>query len=200
MRIVMFSNYLNHHQYPLAEAFNALPGVEYTFVATTHFNDKRAAMGYKDVNSQYDFVLKSYESKEKELQAHGLAKEADIVIVGSAPDFYMAERLDFGKVTFHSSERYFKKGLNVKTFPRYFASAMKHIWPYQNKPLYYLCSSAYTATDVNTFANYRNCCYKWAYFMEVGEFDDNELIEKRKKNSIFDTNCLFQSSCCSGIV
>lgn len=184
MRIVMFSNYLNHHQYPLAEAFNSFQNVEYIFVATTPFNDKRSAMGYKDENSKYDFVIRAYESKEKELQAHGLAREADLAIVGSAPDLYMAERLESGRVTFHSSERYFKKGLGIKTFPRYFSSAMKHIRPYQSKPLYYLCSSAYTAGDVNTFANYRNRCYKWAYFTEVRKFDDNELIERRKKNSL----------------
>ena len=179
MKIVQFSNYINHHQIPLANAFNHIPGVEYIFVATTPFNNQRAAMGYEDANSKYEFVLRAYEGADKERQAHCLAKDADIVIVGSAPDTYMAERLDIGKVTFHTSERYFKKGLSIKTFPRYFASAMKHIRRYQNTPLYYLCASAYTAKDVNTFSNFRERCFKWAYFTDVQDFDEEYLLRKQ---------------------
>ena len=182
MRIAFYSNFINHHQIPLANAFNSLPGVEYIFVATTPFNENRAKMGYKDENSKLDFVLRTYENKNQEKYAHQLAKDADIVIVGSAPDSYMAERLDEGKITFHCSERYFKNGLSVKTLPRYFLSSMKHIKPYQNKPLYYLCSSAYTAKDVNTFTSLKNRCFKWAYFTEVNEQNENKLIFLRKDN------------------
>ena len=184
MKVVMYSNYLNHHQLPLAQAFNALPGVEYIFVATTPFNAQRAEMGYKDDNTKYSFVLRSYENLTQESMAHKLAKDADIVIVGSAPDMYMAERLNVGKITFHSSERYFKKGLSLKTFPRYFASAMKHIRPYQNMPLYYLCSSAYTAKDVNTFTKFAKRCFKWAYFTEVHASLEKTISEKRKVNEV----------------
>ena len=182
MKVVFFSNYLNHHQLPLAHAFSGIPYITYTFVATTPFNEKRAQMGYKDENKNYDFILRAYESKKNEAQAYQLAKEADIVIVGSADDSYMAERLNLHKVTFHASERYFKKGLNIKTFPRYFASAMKHIRPYQSLPLYYLCSSAYTAKDVNTFTSYKNRCFKWAYFTEVDENKKQFLIDKKAQN------------------
>lgn len=183
MKIILFSNFINHHQLPLAHAFREIPGVEYTFVATTPFNAaERQAMGYKDENNAHDFVLRAYESKEAEQKAHALAKTGDIVIVGSAPDQYMAERLALGKVTFHTSERYFKKGLNWKTFPRYFASALKHIYPYQHQPLYYLCSSAYTAVDVNTFASFPDRCFKWAYFTEVKPFDLQLLFKKKKEN------------------
>lgn len=184
MKVIFFSNYINHHQLPLAYAFNRIPGVNYIFVATTPFNEKRAQMGYRDENERYDFVLRAYENKRNESLAYQLAKEADIVIVGSAHDSYMMERLKAGKVTFHTSERYFKKGLNIKTFPRYFASAMKHIRPYQNLPLYYLCSSAYTAKDVNTFTSFKNRCFKWAYFTEISENRKNALLEKKEQNKI----------------
>ena len=86
MKIVMYSNFINHHQLPLAEAFSSISGVEYIFVATTPFDIHRAAMGYKDENAQYDFILRPYEDEKQNLLSHQLAKEADIVIVGSAPD------------------------------------------------------------------------------------------------------------------
>lgn len=180
----MYSNFINHHQLPLAQAFNSLPGAEYIFVATTPFDTQRAAMGYQDENSKHDFVLRAYENAAQERTAHQLAMEADLVLVGSAPDSYMAERLHAGKTTFHTSERYFKKGLSVKTFPRYFASAMKHIRPYQNLPLYYLCSSAYTAKDVNTFADFRGRCFKWGYFTEVPAVSKQQLRENRAENDV----------------
>ena len=182
MDVVFISNYINHHQLPLAKAFNSLPGVDYTFVATTPFDQSRAQMGYKDENTLHDFVLKAYEGERQEKAACALAKEADIVLIGSAPDYYMAERLRLGKATFHVSERYFRKELSIKTFPRYFASAMKHIRPFQGLPLYYLCSSAYTAKDVNTFTSFKSRCFKWAYFTEVREFRECDLVRKREEN------------------
>ena len=180
MRIVTISNYINHHQIPLAEAFLSIKGVEYTFVATTPFNQKRAAMGYKDENNSLDYVKRAYEDKNQEKIARSLNLEADIVIVGSAPDSYMRERLNKGRIVFHSSERYFKKGINLFTFPRSFASALKHLRPYQNKPLYYLCSSAYTPIDVNFFTKFKNRCFKWGYFTEVEETKVSELNQNRR--------------------
>lgn len=181
MKIVMYSNFINHHQLPIAIAFNKIPGVEYIFVATTPFDRQRAKMGYKDENRKYDFIIRPYEDIDQERAAHQLTKDADIVIVGSAPDYYMEESLKTGKITFHTSERYFKKGLNIKTFPRYFASALRHIRPYQNLPLYFLCASAYTAKDVNTFAAFKGRCFKWAYFTEVRENHEHELIQKKEE-------------------
>ena len=184
MDVVLFSNYINHHQLPLAQALNSLHGVNYTFVATTPFNISRAQMGYKDENKLFDFVLRTYEDEKQQEKAKFLATNADIVLVGSAPDYYMEERLKAGRITFHVSERYFKKGLSISTFPRYFASAMKHIRPYQSMPLYYLCSSAYTAKDVCTFANFKDRCFKWAYFTEVFASSDESISEKRKVNEV----------------
>ena len=184
MKVVFASNYLNHHQLPLAESFLNISGIDYYFIATTPFNNQRADMGYSDINGRYDFVIRSYEDEKQEEKAHLLFSCADLAIIGSAPDCYMSERLKEGKVTFHTSERYFKKGLSVNTLPRYFASAMKHIWPYQNKPLYYLCSSAYTAKDVNTFTDFKGRCFKWGYFTEVPVSSEEIIAEKRKANKV----------------
>ena len=54
MKVTFISNYLNHHQLPLAKALLDIPEIDYTFVATTPFNTERAAMGYKDINKEFD--------------------------------------------------------------------------------------------------------------------------------------------------
>ena len=53
MKVVMFSNFINHHQLPIANAFNSIPDVDYVFVATTPFDEQRSIMGYKDENTKY---------------------------------------------------------------------------------------------------------------------------------------------------
>ena len=102
MKIVMCSNYLNHHQLPMAQAFCSQAGTEYTFIATSPFNRQRTEMGYRDENREYDFVVRAYESAEEERKAHALFREADIAMIGSAPDSYMAERLESGLRTFRT--------------------------------------------------------------------------------------------------
>ena len=183
MKVVFVSNYLSPHQTSLAAVFNAMKGVEYTYIATTPFNEKRYSMGYRDENEKYDFVLRTYESEKILNASFQIVNDADLVVVGSAPYRYISRRVDLGKVTFRATERYFKRGFGIKMLPRNFAAAMLHIRPYQNKPLYYLCASAYTAKDVNTFSSFPERCYKWGYFTKVNELDENDIAENRKINA-----------------
>lgn len=183
MRIVVYSNFINHHQIPLAKAFNCIPNVEYIFVATTPFDIQRQAMGYKDENKLYDFILRAYDGDKENKIAHQLAKDADVVMMGSAPDEYMTERLRGNKITFRTTERYFRNGFKLQFYPRYFASAIKHLRPYQKLPLYFLCMSAYTPYDINLFTSFKNRSFKWAYFTE-NRMIDYTALKRNKKTTI----------------
>ena len=46
MKIVFISNYLNHHQIPLCEAFIKIPNVEFTFIATQKVEEERCQLGW----------------------------------------------------------------------------------------------------------------------------------------------------------
>ena len=126
MKIVLFSNFLNHHQIPLASAFNKTKDVEYVFVANTPFDQQRKAMGYEDVNRKYDYVLRAYESKDNERLAHQLALEGDIVMVGDSSLDYMMDRLRYNRITFRVCERLFKNGVDSIHLPINIARAYKH--------------------------------------------------------------------------
>ena len=182
MRIAFFSNYINHHQIPLSEAFLKRIGSDYLFVATENIPDERIKMGYPNDNKKYSYVMTTYETKEDEKKAQKVAFESDVVILGSASDRYITKRLKKNKISFRYCERYYRKGWNVKTIPQYFLSGIYHHRRFQNRPLYYLCSSAYTAGDVNIFANYHGRQYKWGYFPEVIEYNIDELIKKKRQN------------------
>ena len=47
-----------------------------------------------------------------------------------------------------------------------------------------LCASAYTASDYAKFGLFKNKCYKWGYFPECKNYDVDELISNKTKNSI----------------
>ena len=81
MKIVFLSNFLNHHQLPLCKALTAMDGVEYYFVATTPIPDEQLKLGYEDMNSTYDFVIRAYESKEAENEAIFQTNDADMVLM-----------------------------------------------------------------------------------------------------------------------
>lgn len=184
MKITFFSNFINHHQIPLAEELYQLLGEDYTFVATEPIPQERLDMGYEDQNKSLPYVLTTYDSEENRKKADKLIEESDVVIVGSAPDSIVEKRLPLGKLTFHSSERYFKEGIGIQKMLRNFASAMKHIKRFEKySNYYYLCMSAYTAADVNTFANYDGRLFKWGYFPEVKEQNIEELLAHKDENN-----------------
>lgn len=181
--LALYSNFINHHQVPLAKEFINLLGGNYKFIATEPIPRERLDMGYHDENKKYNFIITTYDSEEGKEAARKLAMDSEIVIVGSAPDEIMNLRLPTGKITFHSSERYFKTGISIRNLPRMLASSLKHIKKYEKYPnYYYLCMSAYTAADVNTFANYKGRTFKWGYFTETKKYDLEELFGKKRKN------------------
>lgn len=110
MTVTFISNYLSPHQLPFCEAMVALIGKNYNFIATTPTNSKRLSM-YPELNEIYPFVIMSYKSNEMMQKAKELANKSDVVIIGSAPDSFIEERLKKGKLTFKYSERLYKKGV-----------------------------------------------------------------------------------------
>lgn len=63
MKIVFISNYYNHHQTPLSEAFYKLTEGNYRFIQTQTIGEERTKMEWGE-NYLPDFVIKSYESNE----------------------------------------------------------------------------------------------------------------------------------------
>lgn len=176
----VFSDYLNHHQTAFAEAMMN-ENIDFMFVATTPFNEKRKEMGYRDMN-QAEYVLRAYENKENESKAYHLAETSDIVIIGAASMKYAIQRLKKGGITYKATERYFKQGVDLLHFPRNYGRLLKnYIIQGQRYPLYILCSSAYTAYDVNLFSNYKGKCFKWGYFLEEPA-EDYGCLRKQKED------------------
>lgn len=184
MKVTFFSNFLNHHQLPFCLAMDELTDHQFTFVATAPIPQERLELGYEDLNKKYPFVVTTYEHQEGVKKAMALSRQSDLVIIGSAPERYIKDRVRSGKVTFKYSERLHKLGLSLKTLPRTLIMGWYRHGRYQKYPVYMLCASAYTAGDCAKFGNYINRAYKWGYFPEIKEYDLDALFEKKKHDKV----------------
>ena len=168
MKLVFVTNYMNHHQVHVADEFYKILGDNYNFIATMEMYEFRKQLGYPDFSDR-PYLINAYMSEEMRLKSLQLAYDADVVIIGSAPEEYVTERIKAGKLTFRYSERWFKTKPWYLSGPRAWINFYKNHIKFRNKPLYMLAASAYTANDVYAIGAYKDKVYKWGYFTSVPE-------------------------------
>lgn len=182
MTLAFVTNYINHHQVSVADEFYRILGNNYTFIATIKMHEFRKQLGYPDYSDR-PYLIKAYKSEKMRLKSLQLAYNADVVIIGSAPEEYVAERIKAGKLTFRYSERWFKTKPWYLSGPRAWLNFYKNHIRFKNKPLYMLAASAYTANDVYAIGAYKNKVYKWGYFTAVSEKLEVETSEQHTHTS-----------------
>ncbi len=183
MKITFYSNYLNHHQIPFCNEMDKLLGADYKFVATEPMENERVKLGW-GLSEHYPFELRSYENESIYNFCLKLGLDSDAVIIGSAPDIFIKERLKQNKLTFRYSERFFKQGTWRLINPRLMRAMLMNHTRYRNKNLYMLCASAYTARDASIIGAYPNKAYKWGYFTEVKKYELEDLFAKKNSETI----------------
>lgn len=168
MKLVFVTNYINHHQVSVADEFYRILGNNYSFIATIEMHEFRKQLGYPDYSDR-PYLVKAYNSEEMRIKSLQLAYDADVVIIGSAPEEYVTERIKAGKLTFRYSERWFKTKPWYLSGPRAWLNFYKNHIRFKDKSLYILAASAYTANDVYAIGAYKDKVYKWGYFTAVPE-------------------------------
>lgn len=180
--LTFFSNYFNHHQKALCDAFYELLGDGFTFVETMPMESFRANMGWGEDNPSY--VLRSYESDENDILARKLGLESDLVIMGTAPEYFIEPRLEANKIIFRYSERPLKEGFIKFFIPRLTRKYLHLHVRNRKKNIHILGASAFTSLDYKKmFNSYPNKCYKFGYFPVHKEYDFDELIRHKKEKA-----------------
>ncbi len=187
MKVVFISNFLTHHQVPFCLEMQKRLGDNFKFISTVKIFEWRLKLGFKDLDNEYDFVVKAYESEESKNLAKKLTLESDVAIIGSTTDEILEERLKQDKLTFRYRARvfifpdgFFKTVFNKEKLKLFYD---RHIKYRKNKNLYMLCANAYGAKDFNFLGLYKDKIYKWGYFLETNKYDINKLIEKKEQNN-----------------
>lgn len=180
--ITFYSNYFNHHQKALCEAFYEILGDGFTFVETMPMEEFRTGMGWGEETPSY--VLRTYESNEAEDKAKRLGITSELVIMGTAPEYYIEPRIAGGGIVFRYSERPLKEGFIKFFIPRLTKKYIHLHVRNRKKNIYVLAASAFASYDfAKMFGSYRDKCYKFAYFPKHISYDINDLFERKKKAS-----------------
>ena len=181
MNLIFLSNFYNHHQGPLCRALAAQDGVSFRFLASGSISLERRAM-WGEIKDPPGFVVTPRTPAEWVEASHEILA-ADAVIVGSAPQILLRERLREGKLILRYQERPLKNGLApLKFLPR---MIKWHRWNPSNKPVYLLCASAYAAGDYAKMGLFRGKAYKWGYFPAALPYDTETLLPQKEPGSIF---------------
>ena len=166
MRIAFFSNFLNAHQLPLSNEFDAMEGVDYTFVSLLATD---GMVGRESLDDDYNFVIKEYDGEAEVALAMRHAVEDEIVIFGdmAGKEQYVRARAKTGKPFFRYAERLLKRG----DWWRFALPKIYRTWNqfgrYKKDEIRVLCASAYTARDLGLFGFPVSKCFKWGYFPQV---------------------------------
>ena len=178
--LTFYSNYYNHHQKALCDAFHDLLGEGFTFVETMPMEEFRSGMGWGEDYPRY--VIKTYESEENEEKARKLALSSDLVIMGTAPEYYIEPRIAENKIVFRYSERPLKEGFIKFFIPRLTKKYIHLHVRNRKKNVYILAASAFTSYDFKKmFGSYPDKCYKFAYFPKHYVYETDELFERKEK-------------------
>lgn len=182
MKIVFITNFFNHHQKFLANAFDELTQHNYYFVETQKISQERLKMGWGGEEVP-GYVVKSYIDEASYKKCLEIINNADVAILGSAPYEMIKERLENKKLTFCYSERIYKKGFEFHKWP---VRLLRHFMSFGRfKNLHILCASAFTSADYAKTGTFINKAYKWGYFTQVKEYENiDEIITSKNKNSI----------------
>ena len=183
MELVFLTNFINHHQVYLADEFYTKLNGNYHLVATTDIPEERKELGYPDYSDR-PYLVKTYESIERYSYAIDLVNKADVVIIGSAPESMVRNRIRSGKLTFRYNERWFKSRPWFLNSPRGWLNIFRNHIQHKDKPLYMLCASAFTSKDVSHLGLYKNKCFRWGYFTKVEDVDIEDQIRRSSSSEI----------------
>ena len=179
--VTFFSNYYNHHQKALCDAFYDILGEGFTFVETMPMEAFRAGMGWGEDAPSY--LLRTYESSENDEKGRKLGLESDLVIMGTAPEYFIEPRLEADKIIFRYSERPLKEGFIKFFIPRLTRKYIHLHVRNRKKNIHILGASAFTSLDYKKmFDSYPDKCYKFGYFPKHYEYDMDELLKIKKES------------------
>lgn len=174
MKIVTLSNFFNHHQKPLADAFHKATNGNFLFVETRMMPEEQRLLGYGEYIEPY--VVKYTEESSADIDRQIM--EADAVIFGEAPLALVKPRIKAGLLTFRDDERRYKSIVKYLKYPIYTYNSF-----YLNKG-YLLCASAFASRDYHLSGMSADRCFKWGYFTEVKTYDDiNSILAAKPGNT-----------------
>jgi len=182
MKIAFFSNFLNHHQVPVADELYKLLGSDYFFVETQPMPETYKKTGYPDF-SEKPYLVQEWKGNEEMKHAMNICMNSDACIFGGAGRvlYYKKKRLAESKLSFDYSERVLKRGwINIFS-PINLVSQLYYHFDFYKKPYYKLCAGAFCANDMYLMRSFQGKCYKYGYFPLVEDFNIDDFCKEKRR-------------------
>lgn len=179
MRVVFVSNYFNHHQKPICDELYRILDKDFIFISTEYMSEERVKLGYSQ-SELPTYVLSICDDSQKKYVAIDMINAADVVIIGSAPEELVSQRVHDKKLIFRYTERPFKKKASV--LRKMYHAIRFRIRDYGNKNVFILCASSYAYDDFYSIGLYQNRMFRWGYFPLEIENDVDDLISRKDPN------------------
>ena len=183
--IVFISNFLNHHQVNICNELAKKD--EFYFIASEPVAKEQLNLGYDDMNNQYHFVIRMYESEDNKKLAQNILNEADVAIAGSCafPFEMLVPRLEKDKLTFWFSERLFKISWLELFYPPKLKRVLSQCTKYRNnKNFYLLCAGGYVAGDYKWYNAFKDMAFTWGYFPKSYIKNELQLFSQKQTSKL----------------
>ena len=171
VKLAFISNYYNHHQSSLCEAWDRITEHRFAFIQTQPFSQERREKGWTEAK-HVPFAM-AYGEMGTEDTARFI-DACETVILGDAPLGTVGNRLKSRDVVFKYSERICKRGFRpVKWLPRFARFWYRYG---RRRSLYLLSAGAYAARDFAIHGALAGKSYRWGYFPETRRYDTDALL------------------------
>lgn len=183
MKLTIVSNYINHHQIPMANELYKRLENDFAFIQTAPMEEDRVKMGWGSEIKNIPYLKLYYEAEKA---CADLIMQSDIVVFGGVEDeSYIKPRLNAGKIVIRASERLYREGQWKSISPRGRKKKYEDHTQYAQAPVYLLCHGAYVASDFNIVHAYPDKKFKWGYFPAVNTYNlDNLFFRKLHVDSL----------------
>lgn len=182
LTLTFFSNFLNHHQKPLADQLALLLGTGFHFVSTTPIPEEFLRSGYENYE-EVDYNVCTFRSHWEMEKALALGQNSDVVIFGSIDWHFVLDRIKANRLTFYYSEHLFRSSKWRKLNPRVVFYMLRYHTRFRNKNLHLLCTSGFISDEMKCFFAYPSKKYKWGYFTKVNQFPIDEVIIRKNSGT-----------------
>lgn len=184
MKVVFISNFINHHQAPLADLLYSALNRDFYFIETSQMPQSMKLIGYPEFSSR-SYVIHSWQSIQEESFSYEVCESADVIIFSTSySGDYLRKCYRHGQICFEVGERWFKKGILNMFSPRFLRWLYEYYCLYKNHEFYRLCSGAYVKYDVNLFGAYKDKCYKWGYFTRIDYLNQDSCFKNTSSGVI----------------
>lgn len=174
---------ISHHQLPLAHELVKLVGIEnFRLVAMDPPSYERDKLGW-NTRIKESWILRPNDVEKDNKEFEFWWQHADVVICDQRLFKLMKERINYGKLTFYMSERWWKPPIGMLRLlhPSFLIMTLNFLKLSSSPYFYYLPIGTYAARDISRIVNLHNRMFQWGYFtasqnvLSISERNKSEL-------------------------